>query len=200
MTDARLKNNGATSQQADTRLQGGGTTDDRNAKPNDEARQSRAMEDRAVTESRVLSDDERVEMFRSSFIQAALPDLPPIPGYHVCWLTTTNPRDSIHARLRLGYTLIKASDIPGYDLMSLKTGEYAGCIGVNEMIAAKLPETLYQRFMQAVHYDAPLGEDGKITAATEALKEQAARHGAKLVEGDGIQALRQQPPRPVFTG
>jgi hypothetical protein len=58
-------------------------------------REARAMKDRAVTENRDISDDERVEMFRQQFFQSSLPDLPKIPGWHMCWLTTTNPRDSI---------------------------------------------------------------------------------------------------------
>ena len=81
--------------------------DERLKKTADVSRQSRAATDRAVTENRLISDDDRVEMFRSQFFQDALPDLPKIPGYHTCWLTTTNPRDSIQMRIRLGYEPIK---------------------------------------------------------------------------------------------
>ena len=76
---------------------------DERLKKSAESRTSRAMKDRAVTENRQISDDERVEMFRQQFFNSALPDLPPVPGFHLCWLTTTNPRDSIPMRLRLGY-------------------------------------------------------------------------------------------------
>ena len=58
--------------------------DERLKKMVDPARRSRAMDDRAVTENRELSDDDRIQMFRDSFYQSALPDLPEIPGYHVC--------------------------------------------------------------------------------------------------------------------
>ena len=63
-------------------------------------RADRHMQDRAVTENRELSDDERVAEFRQQYFQSALPDIPKIEGYHVCWLTTENPRDPIHARMR----------------------------------------------------------------------------------------------------
>ena len=57
-------------------------SDERLKKVLGEGRESRSAYDRAATESRELSDDDRVEMFRQQFIQAALPDLPKIPGYH----------------------------------------------------------------------------------------------------------------------
>lgn len=157
----------------------------------DPARTNRAAQDRAVTEDRVLNEDERVEMFRQQFFQAALPDLPKIPGYHVCWLTTTNARDPIHGRVRLGYEPIKAEEIPGWEHSSIKTGEYTGFIGVNEMLAFKLPLSLYQRYMQEAHHDAPAREEGKLTETAEFLRQQAQQSGAKLIEGDGIEAMRQ---------
>ena len=115
------------------------------------SRKSRESEDRRITEDRQLSDSERLDEFRKTFFQSALPDLPPIPGYHVCWLTTENPRDPVHGRIRLGYEPIKAHDIPGWEHASMKTGEWAGCVGVNEMIAFKLPLHLYEAYMKEAH-------------------------------------------------
>ena len=60
-------------------------TDERLKKSAGDNRQSRAVEDRTKTENRALSDDERVEMFRQQFFQSSLPDLPKIPGWHMCW-------------------------------------------------------------------------------------------------------------------
>lgn len=174
-------------------------SDERLKKIADPARQSRALQNREVTEERQLSDDDRVEMFRQQFYQSALPDLPPIPGYHTCWLTTTNPRDSVQARMRLGYEPIKPEDAPGYEYITLKTGEYAGLIGVNEMLAFKLPLRLYQAFMEEAHFNAPMREDEKLVAMTEAMQEQAERAGGRLIEGDGMADLRKVPERPVFT-
>lgn len=157
-------------------------------------------EDRPADENRQTAEDPRVEMFRKQFAQAALPDLPPIPGYHVIWLTSTNPRDSIPMRMRMGYEPIKASDIVGWEHASVKTGEYAGFIGVNEMLAFKLPLELYQAFMMEAHHDAPLREQEKLTSTADFLMQQAAASGAQIIEGDGLTSLREPVARPTFAG
>jgi hypothetical protein len=122
-------------------------------------------------------------MLRRTFFQSALPDLPEIPGYHVCWLTTQNSRDPIHGRLRLGYELIKAHEVPGFEAMSSKSAEFPGVISVNEMLAAKLPLKNYQDFMQEVHYRQPLAEEEAIYAAAQKAAEeasQAAQRGGRI--------------------
>jgi hypothetical protein len=144
---------------------------------------------RVVKKSRQLSDSKRLDMFRQQFFQSALPDLPKIRGYHVCWLTTTNPRDPIHARMRLGYTPIKDTEVPGYSSMKISSGEHAGCIGVNEMIAFKLPLHLYKAYMREVHHDAPLEEERKlrvaIDLANESLSQQGLAKKTRIMEEDG---------------
>lgn len=156
---------------------------------------TRREDDRPVTENRDVSDDERLEMFRMQLHNDALPDLPAIPGYHVCWLTTTNPRDPIQRRVQLGYEPVRADEIPGMEYASLKTGEWAGLIGVNEMVAFKLPMGLYEKFMKEAHYDAPLREENKLAEVADAIREQAERSGSTLYEGDGISDLRDTRPR-----
>lgn len=169
--------------------------DDRLKKELGDSRRSRGATDRNVTESRTLTDDERLEMFRMNLYNDALPNIPDIPNYHVCWLTTTNKNDTIQQRLRLGYELISGDDVPGMELVTQKTGEYAGCIAVNEMIAAKLPMSLYQRYMQEAHYDAPLREEEKLAETAELMREQAERSGGRLLEGDGMSEMREYVPR-----
>jgi hypothetical protein len=169
--------------------------DERLKKTADVARQSRAATDRTVTENREISDDDRVEMFRSQFFQDALPDLPKLPSYHTCWLTTTNPRDSIQQRIRLGYEPIKSEDVPGWEYVTIKTGEWQGFIGVNEMLAFKLPMSLYHRYMNEAHHDAPAREDEKLTAVLDSIKESAEAAGGRIVEGDGISSLREHAGR-----
>jgi len=136
-------------------------SDQRVKKSEDPGRESRGMQDRVVTQDRKISDTDRLDMFRQSLFQSALPDLPEIPGYHVCWLTTTNPRDSIHSRRSLGYEPVLPEEVPGWDYASLKTGEYAGLIGVNEMVAFKLPMRLYEMYMNEAHHERPNAEEGK---------------------------------------
>lgn len=168
--------------------------DDRLKKELAASRGSREAEDRPVTENREISDDDRLEMFRMSTFNDALPDLPNIPGYHVCWLTTTNPRDSIARRMQLGYEPIMAHEVPGMEYASQKTGDYPGVIGVNEMLAFKLPMSLYQRFMQEAHHDAPLREEGKLTDTADFLRQQAESKGGTITEEEGFADLRRTAP------
>ena len=76
------------------------------------SRRSRAMDDRTVTEDREVSEDDRLEMFRMQQFSDALPDLPEIPGFHMCWLSTTNGSDPIARRMRLGYTPVRPRKSP----------------------------------------------------------------------------------------
>jgi len=164
-------------------------------------RTDRHSQDRDVTQNRELSDDERVAEFRQQFFQSALPDLPKIPGYHVCWLTTENPRDPIHSRIRLGYEPIKDSDIPGWEHSAIKTGEWEGCIGVNEMLAFKLPLVLYEEYMHINHHEAPLSEEEKLSSsirAMEAEMNQASKGAVELELEDGTAALGVAPEPPPF--
>lgn len=163
--------------------------DERLKKSADTTRESRAMQDRAFAENRVVTEDERVEMFRQQFFQSSLPDLPPIPGYHVCWLTTTNPRDSIQTRIRLGYEPVKPEDVPGWEYATLKTGDWQGFIGVNEMLAFKLPLSLYEKFMLEAHHNAPEREEAKLQETMEFLQAQAAGQKSRIAAGDGSAEL-----------
>lgn len=150
----------------------------------------RRAQDRPVTENRELTDADRLEMLRMDMFNDALPDLPTISGYHVCWLTTTNPRDPIHRRLRLGYELIRADEIPGMEYSSLKTGEYEGMVGVNEMVAAKIRTSLYDQYMQEWHHRQPLQDEEKIRSMQDAMREQVEAAGGSLIEDEGFKDMR----------
>lgn len=156
----------------------------------------RAFDDREHQE-RELSDDERLELFRMALFQNQLPTLPPIPGYHPCWLTTQNPRDSIQGRIQLGYSLIRSSELPGWEHAELQEGRYQGYIGVNEMVAAKLPLRLYEMYMTEAHHNQPLAEEGKLTATLDAIRAQAKGRAPISLE-PGMEALGQRRVRPRF--
>ena len=94
----------------------------------------------AADQERQFTEDDRLQMFLETFANSSLPQLPPIPGYHQCWLSTTNTKDTIHARLRIGYELVRPDEVPGYHNLNLANGEYAGCVGINYMVLAKLPD------------------------------------------------------------
>ena len=177
-------------------------TDTRLNSDDSRVRSDRHMDDRKVTEDRALSDDQRVDEFRQQYFQSALPDIPKIDGFHVCWLTTENPRDPIHARIRLGYEPIRAVDIAGWDHASLKTGEWEGCIGVNEMIAFKLPLELYESYMYINHHEQPLSEEEKLSSQIRAMEAEmtaASKRGVVSLElEDGTAALGVAPEPPSF--
>lgn len=176
-----------------------------NARLDSEVRRDRYEDNREVAGDRVQKDSVRLEEFRNSHYQSVLPDIPKIPGYHVCWLSTTNPSDTIARRIRLGYEPIKASEVPGYETVSLKTGEYAGCIGVNEMIAFKLPLHLYEMYMRESHHSQPLEEEGKLRSTADMIQEEAARvaksggRGIQIIEEEGVAELGQDPGPPRFS-
>jgi hypothetical protein len=146
-------------------------------------------------------EDERFEAFRDSVTHSVLPNLPNMAGYHVCWLTTSNLRDSIINRQRMGYELIRATDLPGYDWSQsqMKTGDYAGVIAVNEMVAARIPISLYNRFMREVHHDQPLAEEEKLYNTVAAMKDEAERMGSYIEMGDGTAGVVQRAKPMVFT-
>ena len=77
-------------------------------------RESRAQQDseRGSATEKLASAQERRRMFSSEWIQESLPKPPDIPGFHVCWLSTTNGYDPIHKRMRMGYEPVKVEDVP----------------------------------------------------------------------------------------
>jgi hypothetical protein len=158
-------------------------SDERIKKSPGDDKASRALDDRAHTENREISDSERAEQFRAAYNQSHLPNLPMIPGYHLCWLTTTNPNDPISQRLRLGYELVHINEVPGFESHKITNGEYSSFVGVNEMIAAKLPMDLYNLFMSIAHSERPKEEEDRMNNAIELIKEEAAKRGLKIKEG-----------------
>lgn len=163
------------------------------------SRDSREAEDRPQTEDRVATDEERLEQYRLSVYSNALPVLPELPGYHVCYLTTTNPRDTIEGRMALGYQPIKPSDYPaGTFVTPIKGGVWDGFVGYHEMIAAKIPMKLYQMYMKESHFDAPNREEQKLVAQAEQMREQARAMGAHVQEGTGLAELRSNLKQAAF--
>lgn len=161
-------------------------------------RQDRAATDRPVTERREMSDEERLEAFRNTSFQHTLPETGKLAGYHLCWLTTQNPRDSIATRTRWGYSPVRPEELPEYEFSTVKTGEYAGCVGVNEMVLFKIPQHLYEMYMKEMHHEGPLKEEKKLSAVLEVIASEARAHGAHVEMGDGSATLGKQGRRPIF--
>jgi hypothetical protein len=153
----------------------------------------REASEREQTLDAELTDEVRLELFRDLLHQSVLPDLPQMPGFHVCWLTTSNPRDSIQLRKRLGYELIRVADVPGgWDGVEVRAGDYAGVVGINEMVAARIPLRLYHAYLREAHHLAPLAEEEKLRASLDEFKDSVARRGSYVQEGDGTANLVQR--------
>lgn len=173
--------------------------DQRISKQTVNTRKPRAAQNRTVTEDREQTDADRLAIFQATHLQSALPDIPPIPGFHVVWLASNNPRDSLAMRHRLGYTPVLAEDVKGFEFVSDKGGAVDGLIRVNEMVAYKLPLELYQLYMRENHHDRPAHEQTKLTDTASQIKRAAQARGADVEEGDGVEALREMDvPVPDF--
>lgn len=159
-------------------------------------RLSRALEDRAVTENREITDADRLKVLSSGFLQIKLPNLPEIPGYHTCWLSTNNPADTIAWRLQVGYELLKATDVPGWKHGTCATSEYSEYVGVNEMIGSKIRTDLYHKIMQHLHHDEPMATEAGIRGLIDTAKGEAESVGSRVEEEEGTQALGKHAPVP----
>lgn len=153
-----------------------------------ESRGATADASRKAPEEKFVSSEERRRMFRSEWLQEALPTPPEIPGFHLCWLSSTNQYDPIHKRLRMGYTPVKAEELPGFENFRVKAGEHEGFVACNEMILYKMPEEIYQEIMMEMHHNAPLDEQEKIKVQQDQLLSAKDSNGKRLgaVEGDGM--------------
>jgi len=157
----------------------------------------------AALEDKFISAQERKRMWSEEWTQSALPKLPNMDGWHLCWLSTTNSYDSIDKRIRLGYVPVKSEELPGYEDYRVKAGEHIGYISCNEMLLFKLPMDIYQEVMTYQHHDKPREEADKIRVQLESLQGQRDSNGKSLVnvEGEGIGSLDHQPSKtPVFSG
>ena len=167
-------------------------------------RESRSSQDssRAAPEEAFISKQERRKMWSDEWTQSALPKVPDIPGWHLCWLSTTNGYDSIDKRMRLGYVPVRADELPGFDNYRVKAGEDVGFIACNEMRLYKLPMEVYQEVMTQMHHEAPNEEADKVQVQVEQLQGNRDSSGKSLskVEGEGFGNLNRNVQTPVFYG
>ena len=106
--------------------------------------------DRVQQDGSALSAAERRRMLRQEWVQEVLPTPPKIPGFHCCWLSTTNSTDPVFKRIQRGYVPVKASEVPGFGTQfTVSGGEFDGCIACNEMLLFKVDEQLYKDLTDA---------------------------------------------------
>lgn len=167
-------------------------------------RETRSSQDlsRAAPEEKFMTSQERRKMFSDEWTQNALPKVPDIPGWHLCWLSTTNGYDSIDKRMRMGYVPVRSDELPGFENYRVKAGEDVGFIACNEMRLYKLPMEHFQDHMLHMHHDMPLEEADKVRLQAENLQGARDSQGKSLgkVEGEGFGELDRNVQPPVFHG
>ena len=141
-------------------------------------------ESRAAPEENFPMTRER-RRARNEFQQTVLPSIPDIPGYHLCWLATNSQYDPIHRRFTLGYTPVRADEMPGYDMYKVKEGDQSGHIMCNEMLLCKMPMDVYQDIMLEHHHYQPMDEAEKIKVQQEQLVNQRDRSGKAMGSIEG---------------
>lgn len=165
-------------------------------------RENRASLDsvREAPEDTFVSAEERRKMWKDEWTQSALPNVPEMRGWHLCWLSSNNSYDSIDKRIRLGYTPVKVEEIPGFENYRVKAGQYDGYIACNEMLLFKIPEDVYQEIMTHFHHDAPFEEANKIKVQAEQQLGGRDSNGKPLgqIEGDGMSSIDKPMAAPVF--
>jgi hypothetical protein len=99
----------------------------------------------------------------------------------------------------MGYTPVKAEELPGFENFRVKAGEHEGFVACNEMILYKMPEEVYQDIMSEMHHHAPLDEQEKIKVQQDQLLNAKDSNGRRLgmLEGDGMN-FDQTAVAPVF--
>lgn len=184
-------------------------------KPNDErvvrrtdvappvaSRQDRSAEnaEREQKDGTALTMEERKALLRQEWSDDILPQIVDgNPAYHYCWLSTTNQTDPIYRRLRLGYELVRYDELPYLGAQNrMESGEFAGCISINEMILAKIPNELYQELMLINHYEKPMQEEELLRANIEKDEEDSSGKKLARLEGSGIKKLVKKVRHPHF--
>jgi hypothetical protein len=173
-----------------------------------EARTDRVSQDRPITENREATDAtrlaEKLAILRD--VNTKLPQPPEIPGFHLCWLTTNNPSDSLEHRFRLGYELVKPSELPGFALPSQQSGDGASDrVCCNEMVLAKISREQWLVYMKELHHDLPLEQMRSLKESVR-IEEDGRGHKMAFTGGefnggvsDGFKGL-DRTPAPRFVG
>ena len=144
-----------------------------------------------------LTLEERRRMLRAEWSMDVLPTPPKVPGWHFCWLSTTNSTDPIYRRIQKGYQPVKASEVPGFSQNKVTEGEFEGCVSCNEMLLFKIEEELYQDIMQYLHHELPQSEEEYLKANLKPVGEDSS--GKELGHVEGFDSLAKSVRRPTFS-
>lgn len=132
-----------------------------NAQQERDAR-STADADRVTDTATARSFQSRMQAMRDSEREEILPTPPDIPGYSLCWLSTTNGADSIYKRVRQGWVPVMASEIPSFQVDVHKGGEYDGIVACKEMLLYKIPKDFHMDLLSYFHHVKPNEQEESI--------------------------------------
>lgn len=132
----------------------------------------------------LMSDEEYERLVRDEFEQTALPKPPVLPGWHLCWLTTTSQYDNIAKRQRIGYRPVSRTEMPGFDPSNGQDLErFAGYVTCNEMVLHKIPEAYFQKMMNYFHHKRPAEDDqGTLKTIRDRMEQEQDSGGRDLGE------------------
>lgn len=158
---------------------------------------STADVERTDKDGTVFSASDRRSSFRDEWTQNALPTPPEVPGYHLCWLSSTNNYDPIHKRMRMGYEPVKAEEVEGFEVYKMKSGEFEGFVACNEMLLFKIKREIYQEMMAYFHHEKPLEEE-EMLKKSDAMQDAQARPVIDSPDDDGFKSIGKPRHSPVF--
>ena len=171
--------------------------DSRLAKTTTHDDRSSADSERVNKDGTALTLEERRKLMRAEWTQDILPTPPKVPGWHFCWLSTTNSSDPIYKRMQKGYRPVKASELVGFTSASVTEGEFEGVVSCNEMLLFKIEEELYQDIMLYLHHELPMSEEEMLKANAKPEGEDS--DGADLGAMEGFEALARRVKTPHFS-
>jgi hypothetical protein len=103
-----------------------------------------------------------------------------------------------YKRMRMGYEPVRSDEVPGFEHYKMKSGEYEGQVGCNEMLLFKISKALYQEMMTYFHHEKPLEEE-QMLKNNPALQDANAKTVEEAQgESDGFGTLARQKHAPVF--
>jgi hypothetical protein len=155
--------------------------------------------DRVQQDGLALSAEERRRMLRQDWVQEVLPTPPKIPGFHCCWVSTTNSTDPVYKRLQRGYVPVKSSEVPGLgSQFTVSGGEFDGCVACNEMLLFKISEEVYNDLMTIYHHDIPMEQEAGIYERVRNLQQQDSGGRNLITEEEGFNQLGRRVPTSTF--
>jgi len=179
---------------AEEKKASGPVGDERLVKSTSREDRSSADAERVNKDGTALTIEERRRIMRQEWTQDVLPTPPKMPGWHLCWLSTTNSSDPIYKRMQKGYQPVKASELAGFTQTKVTEGEFEGVVSCNEMLLFKIEEEIYQDIMLYLHHELPMSEEELLKANAQPQGEDSDGKPLGIVEGFDSLARRVNTP------